>query len=185
MCVKPEVSVAPAGAKTGMCKTLVRKSKCEYFKNQDSIGRIDSDFGILNEAKENIMDLEDLVKFGTTRAYILLISVCPFYLSQKVLPDAEVIFLPYNYLLDPKSRKSMGIDISYKLFKLRNSIIIFDEGHNLESICSEVTSFEISDSELAQALIEIRSCQRSLGSGVVYDLFHPIIESDCKIVGGN
>ena len=35
MCIKPEVSVAPPGAKTGMCKTLVKKQKCEYFRNHE------------------------------------------------------------------------------------------------------------------------------------------------------
>ena len=35
MCIKNEVKSAPSGAKTGMCKALVRKDKCEYFKNQE------------------------------------------------------------------------------------------------------------------------------------------------------
>ena len=61
------------------------------------------------------MDIEDLVSFGKTRKSNQLTSVCPFYLSQKILPDADVTFLPYNYLLDPKSRKSMNIDVSYQI----------------------------------------------------------------------
>ena len=41
--------------------------------------------------------------------------------------DAELTFCPYNYLVDPVIRKSMGIDI-------RNAVLIFDEAHNIEDI---------------------------------------------------
>jgi Rad3-related DNA helicase len=51
-------------------------------------------------------------------------SACPYYLSRATQDKADVVFLPYNYLIDEGSRKAQGIDV-------RNSIIIFDEAHNL------------------------------------------------------
>lgn len=41
-----------------------------------------------------------------------------------MLPEAEIIFVPYNYLIDPLARRSIGISIE-------NSILIFDEAHNV------------------------------------------------------
>lgn len=38
---------------------------------------------------------------------------------------ADILFVPYNYLIDPQRRKSLNI--SWK-----NAVLIFDEAHNVE-----------------------------------------------------
>ena len=38
--------------------------------------------------------------------------------------EAELIFCPYSYLLDPVVRATMGIS-------LENAVLIFDEAHNI------------------------------------------------------
>ena len=38
--------------------------------------------------------------------------------------EADLVFMPYNYLLDPKVRENFKLDYE-------NSVIIFDEGHNV------------------------------------------------------
>lgn len=95
------------------------------------------------------MDIEDLRAFGERRC------ACPWFLSRAAAKEdgVEVLFLPYNYLLDRSARGSLGID-------WMNDIVIIDEAHNLESVCMESMSFDLSagvrracDSELG-ALIE-------------------------------
>lgn len=49
---------------------------------------------------------------------------------------ADIIFMPYNYLIDDKIRENF--DISYN-----GSIIIFDEAHNASSTAEDVASFEL------------------------------------------
>ena len=39
--------------------------------------------------------------------------------------EAELVFCPYNYLVDPVIRKSMDVDID-------RAVLIFDEAHNIE-----------------------------------------------------
>ena len=51
-------------------------------------------------------------------------QACPYYLAQELKHDAELIFLPYNYLVDRSSRRALNID-------LRDAVVIFDEAHNL------------------------------------------------------
>ena len=46
-------------------------------------------------------DIEDLLKYGQRT------TSCPFYLSRESLRDADVIFLPYNYLLDLHTRRTL------------------------------------------------------------------------------
>ena len=55
---------------------------------------------------------------------------CVTYMFCTVLcaEEAELIFCPYNYLLDPVVRVAMAVDIE-------NAVLIFDEAHNIEDVC--------------------------------------------------
>ncbi|XP_048464459.1 regulator of telomere elongation helicase 1 isoform X3 [Rhincodon typus] len=53
--------------------------------------------------------------------------------------------MPYNYLLDPKSRRTHNLD-------LRGTIVIFDEAHNVEKMCEESASFDLTPYDLASGI---------------------------------
>lgn len=80
-----------------LCKSKIANTQCIYHTGVQSAK---SDVKFNNE----VMDIEDLVEFGKKH------RACPFYLS-KEQSRVELIFLPYNYLLDPHSRKSQNIDV--------------------------------------------------------------------------
>lgn len=88
-------------------------------------------------------------------------------MSRDTLARADVIFAPYNYLVDPGTRKAQGIDIS-------NSVIIFDEAHNLESTFGEVTAFELTGQDLALCMAELDKCvvllENTVDSSVTIDV---------------
>jgi Fanconi anemia group J protein len=44
-------------------------------------------------------------------------SACPYYLSRALVKHAEIVFAPYNYLLDPGIREAMSLD-------MKNSVIV-------------------------------------------------------------
>ena len=50
---------------------------------------------------------------------------CPYFATRQALEDADLIFSPYNYLVDPLIREAMKIN-------LENSIVVFDEAHNIQ-----------------------------------------------------
>jgi len=52
-------------------------------------------------------------------------SACPYYISRALEKHAELIFCPYNYILDPGIRKALMIDLD-------NSVVVLDEAHNVE-----------------------------------------------------
>ena len=79
-----------------------------------------------------IFDIEDLVKAGKR------IKGCPYYASRVMAIDAEIIFCPYTYLLDPGIRESLNID-------LRGNIVILDEAHNAEDVCREAGSLHLQE----------------------------------------
>ena len=87
---------------------------------------------------QEILDIEDLVKAGQKT------KCCPYFLSREMKQNADITFMPYNYLLDPKSRRSQGIELG-------NNIILLDEAHNVEKTCEEAASLQV-DLNLNQIL---------------------------------
>ena len=63
--------------------------------------------------------------------------------------DADIIVLPYQYLLDPKLRRSLQID-------LEGSVIFFDEAHNLEGYCDDLLSVEITKDKFYSAITYLK-----------------------------
>lgn len=56
----------------------------------------------MNNELPKIWDLEDLIKFGNKK------TVCPYFLARELMPSSNVIFCPYNYIIDPLIRKSVS-----------------------------------------------------------------------------
>ena len=88
------------------------------------------------------IDLEDIHKLAKQHEF------CPYYVSKDRVGGADIIFMPYNYLIDEKIRKSMIIDWS-------KSIIIFDEAHNIAQATEDVTSFDLKEETLQASEKEI------------------------------
>ena len=88
------------------------------------------------------LDIEDLVKMGKR------LKGCPYFASKIMAEDAELVFTPYNYILDPRTRAAMDIDIE-------GSIIIFDEGHNIEDTSREAASEDVMLDDIAEAVISL------------------------------
>jgi Rad3-related DNA helicase len=50
--------------------------------------------------------------------------MCPYYHQKMRLQEADVIFMPYNYLLDSGFREGLKL-------RMNRAILIVDEGHNI------------------------------------------------------
>jgi len=60
------------------------KSSCQYFKNIDKYH---------NDLGWDLTDIEDLAKVSKQKC------ICPFYTMRKRVEKADIIFMPYNYLI--------------------------------------------------------------------------------------
>ena len=56
--------------------------------------------------------------------------------------------MPYNYIIDWTIRKNLFLNLS-------NSIIIFDEAHNVPSVAESVASFELTVLKLEKVIKEL------------------------------
>jgi len=72
-------------------------------------------------------------------------SACPYFLSRALSKHAELIFAPYNYVLDPSIRNALDIE-------LEGNIVILDEAHNVEDTLRSSGSIKIGEFELCEIL---------------------------------
>ncbi|KAI3974022.1 hypothetical protein MKX01_030598 [Papaver californicum] len=89
-------------------------------------------------SEQDALDIEDLILLGNK------IGTCPYYDTKMCLSmthAANLVVLPYQSLLFKSARESLGL-------KLKNSIIIIDEAHNLADSLTSMYDSRISFSQL-------------------------------------
>ncbi|KAJ2866520.1 hypothetical protein GGH94_001488 [Coemansia aciculifera] len=90
-----------------------------------------------------IWDLEDIETLGReTRS-------CPYFAARDLSGTADLVFCPYNYILDPGVRGSAGVE-------LEGNVVILDEAHNVENAARDSGSLEITDEQLHVVAAECR-----------------------------
>ena len=105
---------------------------CSYFDNFQSAGESTT-------MPSGVYDLEELKKWGQSRGW------CPYYLTRQAINHANILVFNYQYMLDPKVAKMVSKELESE------SIIVFDEAHNIDSVCIEALSVTINDRGLEQA----------------------------------
>ncbi|XP_069727600.1 regulator of telomere elongation helicase 1 isoform X2 [Phaenicophaeus curvirostris] len=150
LCIHPEVKRQESShMQIYMCRMKVMGRACHFYNNVE-------EKSTEKELIEPIMDIEDLVKNGNKH------RTCPYYLSRSLKQQADIIFMPYNYLLDSKSRRAHNLD-------LKGTVVILDEAHNVEKLCEESSSFDLTPYDLASAM----------------DAINVVLEEQAKVVQQN
>ncbi|KAJ3270934.1 DNA-dependent ATPase of the nucleotide excision repair factor 4 complex [Terramyces sp. JEL0728] len=138
LCVHPEVSMEKHGVVTdAKCRNLtapwIRSQNdvelCSFFEN------LENDTAAAS-IQSGVYTLEDFKEYSKGSGF------CPYYFARKVLPYANVIIYSYHYLLDPKVAEVISKDLS------KDSIVVFDEAHNIDNVCTESLSIDISKPNL-------------------------------------
>ena len=138
LCIHEKVSKLKKSVLNHACNSLNSKRSCMYRNNLDNYIETGS-----SSDSSSMMDIEELVKLGTHR------KICPYFHSREYSPGADLVLLPYNYLLDSTIRKTLKLDWS-------RCIIIFDEAHNLERVASDAASFSLCSTDIALCIQEMK-----------------------------
>lgn len=140
MCIRDDVRQLHGRVQNVACHTLCKRRKCrphlnvsEFMKNHQDIGN-------------DPFDIEDLVKIGRSK------DACPYYITRELHKVVDILFAPYNYLIDPGNRSSLS-GISWS-----NSVLIFDEAHNLDGICADAASFDLPSGYVTACIAEAKEC---------------------------
>ncbi|KAF5455624.1 hypothetical protein F2P56_025180 [Juglans regia] len=123
------------------CKLLLsnREVGCPEFKNVHKVkGHPSLQKGGCHEAH----DIEDLVKVGQ------VVKGCSYYAARSMADDAQLVFCPYNYIINPVIRGAMEVDI-------KGAIVILDEAHNIEDIARDAGSVDVEEDVLHKLQMEL------------------------------
>ncbi|KAL0073826.1 hypothetical protein J3Q64DRAFT_1882960, partial [Phycomyces blakesleeanus] len=143
MCIDKKVS--KSATKADDCGTLLDARHCIPGLQA---GKLISNPNIQRGGSMEIWDIEDIVRLGSqTRC-------CPYYATRGMADFAEIVFCPYNYLIDPIIRKVMRID-------LKDAIVILDEAHNIEDSSRSAGSFEVTEVDLGMLQTELNQVIRN------------------------
>lgn len=144
MCVHKEVRRLTGVAQQTACRQKTESRTCAHYNETDRFLRSDPEYG-----KREPVDIEDLVKLGEKGKVGGGCGPCPYFMSQDMAARADIVFAPYNYLIDPKLRETFGNRIRWN-----DAVLLFDEAHNVEGACAEAASFELPAANLAAAVRE-------------------------------
>uniref|UniRef100_H3A3B4 Regulator of telomere elongation helicase 1 n=1 Tax=Latimeria chalumnae TaxID=7897 RepID=H3A3B4_LATCH len=136
LCINPEVKMQESShVKIHMCRAKVSSRSCPFYNSVEEKST-DKDFSLA------IMDIEDLVKNGIKHST----ERCDFYFVSRFLTQmTDEYFLMENVQVDWQSSRAHNID-------LRGAVVIFDEAHNVERICEESVSFDLTPFDLASGI---------------------------------
>ncbi|KAM3936095.1 Fanconi anemia group J protein [Leptodactylus fuscus] len=140
-CVNPNIQ----SNRNEKCRELIEAKdgpSCRYYYGAQKMNEqniLQYRLG-LNQA----WDIEELVGLGKR------LRACAYYAARELMTEADIVFCPYNYLLDSQIRESMDIC-------LKDQVVILDEAHNIEDCARESASFSVTDAQLLFARDEIDS----------------------------
>ncbi|KFV43893.1 Fanconi anemia group J protein, partial [Tyto alba] len=141
-CIHPVVSNSGSN-RNEMCVELLdgkHGKSCLYYHGVHKL----SEHHALQSAHRmyQAWDIEDLVSLGKK------LRACAYFAARELMVGADIVFCPYNYLLDPQIRESMEIN-------LKGQVVILDEAHNIEDCARESVSYGVTESQLRAAREEL------------------------------
>lgn len=113
---------------------------CSFYENFDK-----------NQEKlripNGVYTLDDLKDFGAEQ------GSCPYYLARNFLLKANIIVFNYSYMMDPKIANIVSAELQ------KDSVVVFDECHNIDNIAIEVFSLNITNKVLDKANQQIKKLE--------------------------
>ncbi|KIK57838.1 hypothetical protein GYMLUDRAFT_262992 [Collybiopsis luxurians FD-317 M1] len=138
LCIHPEVSKEKKGKVVdARCRDLTNAAVCE--KGRADPGSVElcdwhENLGKLEPGSlvpRGIMTLADVLQHGRDS------TTCPYFTVRRMLPFVDVIIYSFHYLLDPKVAEQVSKEMS------KDAIVVFDEAHNIDNVCIESLSIDL------------------------------------------
>ncbi|GAA5958606.1 hypothetical protein JCM3765_006693 [Sporobolomyces pararoseus] len=138
LCIHPSVRHEKRGkAVDARCRDMtnsVAKEKwqqdpesIELCKFHENLNELDQDRLI----PYGVHTIDDIKLYGQEH------GICPYFAIRRMFLHASVIIYSFHYLLDPKVAEQVSKHMS------KDSIVVFDEAHNIDNVCIESLSIDL------------------------------------------
>ncbi|KAF8163298.1 hypothetical protein B0H34DRAFT_651010 [Crassisporium funariophilum] len=138
LCVNPEVAKEKKGKVVdARCRDLTNSAVCE--KSRADPGSVEvcgwhENLGKMEPGSlipGGIWTLADVLEYGRDK------GVCPYFAVRRMMPFVDIIIYSFHYLLDPKVAEQVSKEMS------KDAIVVFDEAHNIDNVCIEALSIDL------------------------------------------
>ncbi|OBR03697.1 DNA repair helicase rad15 [Colletotrichum higginsianum IMI 349063] len=156
LCLHPSVKQEKSGAIVdARCRSLtagfVKEKKdrgenvdvCVYHDNLDLLEPH-------NLIPNGVWTFDGLLKYGEQH------KQCPYFTARRMMQFCNVIIYSYHYLLDPKIAERVSRELS------KDCIVVFDEAHNIDNVCIESLSTDITEDSLRKATRGAQNLERKI-----------------------
>ncbi|KAG5958680.1 TFIIH/NER complex ATP-dependent 5'-3' DNA helicase subunit [Claviceps arundinis] len=145
LCLHPSVKREKSGTVVdARCRSLTAgfvKEKKERGENVDLCVYHDN-LDLLephNLIPNGVWTFEGILSYGEEH------KQCPYFTARRMMQYCNVVIFSYHYLLDPKIAERVSKDFS------KDCIVVFDEAHNIDNVCIEALSTDITEDSLRRA----------------------------------
>ncbi|KAF1983518.1 putative TFIIH complex helicase Rad3 [Aulographum hederae CBS 113979] len=156
LCLHPSVKREKSGSVVdSRCRSLtagfVKEKKergesvdlCVYHENLDLLEPH-------NLIPPGVWTLDGLLRYGEEQ------KQCPYFTARRMMPFCNVIIYSYHYLLDPKIAERVSKELS------KDCIVVFDEAHNIDNVCIESLSIDMTEDSLRKATRGVDNLDRKI-----------------------
>lgn len=138
LCINPSVNQERKGKVIdARCRDLTSAWACEKGRqNPGSVELCDfhEELGKLEPGHlipPGVWTLEELKEYATEK------GICPYFAVRRMIGFCDVIVYSFHYLLDPKVAEQVSRELS------KDAIVVFDEAHNIDNVCIESLSIDL------------------------------------------
>ncbi|CAD6963166.1 unnamed protein product [Tilletia controversa] len=150
LCVHPEVSRERRGKVVdARCRDMTNAWVCS--KGREDPGSVElctyhEELGKLQPGEmlpQGVWTLEEIKEMAKEE------GICPYFAIRRSLAFVDVIIYSFHYLLDPKVADQVSKEMS------KDAIVVFDEAHNIDNVCIESLSIDLTRPMLDSAFRSI------------------------------
>ncbi|CEQ42042.1 SPOSA6832_03802 [Sporobolomyces salmonicolor] len=157
LCIHPSVRQEKKGkAVDARCRDMTNSvAKAKWEADPESI-ELCSFHENLNELDQDhlvpygVHTIDDVKRYGEEH------GICPYFAIRRMFMHASVIIYSFHYLLDPKVAEQVSKHMS------KDSIVVFDEAHNIDNVCIESLSIDLTRPMLDNAARSVEKLTQTI-----------------------